>query len=121
MATLKSLQTKLHQLKSDLEVFKQKESQVSKQIQQTQDAIAKVEHSISKLTKREIVVSEHAILRYLERIEGIDMEEVCRKILPDAVKQQSELIGDGNFPVNGHTVRIKSRVVMTVVANKVVK
>jgi hypothetical protein len=71
------------------------------------------------MTHREIVVSEHAILRYLERVAGVNLDEVREKILSPSVRKYIDELGSGKFPQNGsetgkYRVVVKNRVVTTV-------
>ena len=44
-------------------------------------------------------VSEHALVRYLERVYGLDLDAVRREILPEAEADAVARLGDGQFPV----------------------
>ena len=65
----------------------------------------------------QVIVEEHALLRYLERVEGVDMAELRRKVLPETVERQAAKLGSGTFPAGSHRLRIKNGVVMTVLAD----
>jgi hypothetical protein len=71
-----------------------------------------------KLSPKDLVVSEHAILRYLERIEGMDMDRV-RKILLDRqiIDCHKKLGNNGEYPSLDSTfkVKIKNNVITTVI------
>lgn len=47
------------------------------------------------------IVSEHALLRYIERIHGIDIEEVRKRILTSATIQAARIVKSGKFPLEG--------------------
>ena len=67
--------------------------------------------------KKKLVISEHAILRYIERVMGIDLEELKAKILPeDVLKKIKALEGvDGTYPCSeGFKVRIRDRTIVTI-------
>lgn len=68
-----------------------------------------------------IIVSEHAILRYLERVTKIDMEEVKRKILPKDTQFQAVRLGNGSYPVGDYFVKIRNNVVVTVTTERGIK
>lgn len=65
-------------------------------------------------------VSEHAILRYLERVLGLDMEEVKESILPPASRQLVEHYRSGKFPTGEEGVHavVKNGVVVTILADE---
>ena len=62
-------------------------------------------------------ISDHAIVRYMERIMNVDMSEVRSKILTEMVdKAYSGLKTSGEYPTgNGYSVIIKKGVITTVV------
>ena len=65
--------------------------------------------------KRDVTVSNHAMLRFVERVFLQDMEDLQRRLLPDATIEQWKIGGDGYYPVgDSHVVRIVGGVVVTV-------
>lgn len=71
-----------------------------------------------KLTPKDLIVSEHAILRYMERIEGLDIDRV-RKILLDQqiIDCHKKLGNNGEYPSldSSFKVKIKNNVITTVI------
>ena len=64
-------------------------------------------------------ISDHAIVRYLERVKGMDIEAIKKEILPPHVHADTKVMGNGYYPVNGkHKVRVKNGVVITVFTPK---
>lgn len=45
-------------------------------------------------------ITDHAIVRFLERRYKIDMDAIRKAILPDQVRAQFELLGNGRFPID---------------------
>lgn len=72
----------------------------------------------NKLIPKDLIVSEHAILRYLERIEGLDLDRV-RKILldPQIIDCHKKLGNNGEYPSldSSFRVKIKNNVITTVI------
>ena len=66
---------------------------------------------------REPKVSDHAVVRYLERFMGIDVDEIRCKILTPTVKGAIEA-GAKTFISEGITYCIKNNVITTVHNNK---
>lgn len=48
-------------------------------------------------TTEDIHVTDHAIIRYLERIEGVNIQEIKDKIVDEAVRQQYNTLGYGTY------------------------
>ena len=63
---------------------------------------------------KEPIVSEHALLRYIERVYGIDLDELRGKILNPQTKEWIEQFGSGKIPSDGCRLIVKNRVVVTV-------
>lgn len=61
---------------------------------------------------QQLIVSEHAMLRYFERVVGFNLDDVRRTILPDSVREQVGTLGDGVYPCGGHSVLVRGRVVV---------
>lgn len=61
-----------------------------------------------------IRVSDHALVRYLERVHGIDLEDVRREI-EDTVKDKVvSSISNQNIVVNGHRYCIRDSTITTI-------
>lgn len=58
---------------------------------------------------KDLVVSDHAIVRYIERIGGMSM-----KAMQDKVKDGSGALPDGAHNMEGHVIVVKDNVVVTV-------
>lgn len=83
-----------------------------------QNQLESIEKEVTRLENNELVVSDHALLRYMERIVGIDMDMIKNAILTDNVKRMHLALGDGKYPVavenNDHCmVVIRNGVVVT--------
>ena len=68
-----------------------------------------------------VEVSDHAVLRYLERVGGVDIEGIRERLVPEHVKEQIKTVGAGKFPVNGSYVLVvngPNNAVVTVLAQE---
>ena len=117
-STLKQLKTQLTKKQGELDgikidmVTRQKEYESKKRIiDELQIKITRLE----KPTKPE--VSEHAILRYVERVLNVDIEHIKKEILSEEVLDMvTELGGNGGYPNKiGYKVVMKDNVVVTIV------
>jgi hypothetical protein len=60
-------------------------------------------------------VTDHAVVRYLERVAGMDIAAIRRAILPADVEAQVRVLGDGRYPVGEtHAAIVRDGVVVTV-------
>lgn len=60
-------------------------------------------------------VSEHAILRYLERVRGLNIEEIEAEILSESIVKSHQTLGDGTYPNGDYKVIIKGNNVTTII------
>ncbi len=68
-----------------------------------------------ELNSKDPIVSEHAILRYFERVLGYDMEEIKSLILPTPMKQTITKMGSGKYPMgNGCRLVVKDNTIVTI-------
>lgn len=65
---------------------------------------------------RQIEISDHAIVRYFERIGGLDIESVKQEILSDAECLLISSMGDGKYPIGDRfQVIVKNSTVVSIV------
>ena len=94
----------------DTEMEKLKQTKSDKELK-----LEEVKAKIEDIKADTIIISEHAILRYLERVKGIDLEEIQKEILPTPELRKSiATCGDGKYMVDEFALRIKKNVVVTI-------
>lgn len=96
---------KLYGMRSELDV-QLKIAQIK--AAERQRSCSKIRNNIKDLTTQindlensEITITEHAILRYLERTTTIDIEDVKKKILNDETALLIGRLGSGRYPISG--------------------
>jgi hypothetical protein len=124
---LKSLETRRRKVKEKLIVKKNEQVHLSREINQLIRNVKDIESSIDqlkvkKISNQSITVTEHAILRFLERVKGIDMEEVKKEIVSPLTLMQIKALGSGYYPGEyedtSFKVRVKDNAVVTVLTGK---
>ncbi len=113
---LKSLESRASKQKAisseidkELQVLNQRKSRESKLLTSILNEIKRL-----KGLDKELIVSEHALLRYLERIMGINLEDIKHEILNDKVASSIKMLGNGTYPVEEYKIVVKDGVVVTV-------
>jgi len=68
----------------------------------------------------QVVITDHAIVRFLERVKGIDRKQVENEILtPEILRLINQLGGNGTYPgKDGFSVCMKNGVVKTIKINR---
>lgn len=79
--SLKTLLRREKELLSEIEDIKRTKKDIERNLGSKTKKLEVIRNQIAGCQK-EVIVSEHAILRYIERVLGIDIEEV-RKIIVD--------------------------------------
>lgn len=115
--TLKGLQSQLKTLQADTLVLKNSLNNIQKDYKTKLDQIKRIEDQINELKfDGNITVSEHAIIRYLQRVEGLDISKVKQSILTDKVKEMIETLGgSGKYPNQDFQVVVKNHTVTTII------
>jgi hypothetical protein len=67
---------------------------------------------------RPIHITDHAMLRYIERVMGVDMAQVRENILPRSNQQAVRRLGSGSFPIGEHRIVVKGGRIVTVKNNQ---
>ena len=114
---LKSLQVQLRKTKEELQEKRFIKKENDEKINQLKKRVESINLDINSLSEVEVVVSEHALLRYFERVMGYNLDEIKDKILNDEIKEQMELLGkNGTFPnKEGFKLKVKKGVVVTII------
>lgn len=117
---LKGLESQLHKAESEVALCKVELLSKQKEYDTLRKNLNIIKEKISKLTSNtEIIISEHALLRYVERVLNIDIEEISNSILTDQFKTLVYTLGDGKIPLNNDfTAIVKDNVVTTIISNK---
>ena len=79
-------------------------------------ATTALEERIAAFTRSapEPIVSEHALLRYLERKMGVDFDALRQEILAGGTSKAISFVNSGRVQKNGMTLIIKNNVVLTI-------
>ena len=62
-------------------------------------------------------ITDHAIVRYLQRVKGFDMRKLEKEILSGRVREKIKFVKNGPVKVNGMTLKIANGVIVTVTTN----
>lgn len=113
---LESLHARLVGKISGLEV---QQNETKKELSTLKQELNSVNQKIRALKHQsELIMSEHAILRYVERVLKIDLDSLVTSVVEDSdLLRQVETLGNGTYPMkNGdYKVVVKNNVIITVV------
>ena len=113
---IKRLKSQLNKLEGDAEALKVSVINTQKDYQSKLKSIKDLKEQINSFEKDTTIrVSEHAILRYLERVKGINISEIEKEILSDEVLNLvNQLGGTGGYPNKDFKVLMKNYTVTTI-------
>lgn len=112
---LKRLKTRLVDLISENQLLKKDLSNLQQKINTNNETIANLNKQIRDISKTETIITEHAMLRYVERVLNIDLDEIKEAILTDEIKNQIKILGvNGKFSNKNFRVVVKDNKVVTI-------
>lgn len=114
---LKSLETRLTKKKEEERHAAQEASEAQKKLANIKKGVSSLQRQIDtvKLLSKEPVVTEHAVLRYVERVMGFNIEQIKEEILSDSMKSQIKTLGNGKYPVGeGCKAVVRDNTIVTI-------
>lgn len=114
---LKDLNTKLQKEIGERAVCELNIGEYRKKVREHNDNIARIKKRIEGIGKTEgLQLTEHAILRYIERVELIPVQDVRNRIVTENLQRMFDILGDGCFPIDNSefSVVIKNGQIITV-------
>jgi hypothetical protein len=100
-------------------------SQQKNNIEKTEELIRLKQQELHRLTERltrirrttKLKVSDHAVVRFIERIKVVSVNQVWEELITPQVVRYYHQLGDGTYPINDYScirVVIKDAVIVTV-------
>jgi cell division septum initiation protein DivIVA len=113
---LKGYQSQLAKAKADAEVAKQAADAAQREATAAANKVSQLEQKIASLQQAaaEPIVSEHALLRWLERVEGLCLDSIRAHILADGTAAAIQFAKTGRIKKQGYTLVVKNNTVVTV-------
>jgi len=111
---LKQLETQVKKIEGEISSLRKEKSFVDQNISLKEKQKKEIMKKISSLKEKDINVSEHAMLRYIERVIGIDLNDIKSKILTDDIRTKIETFGNGTYSNEEFKVIVKDNTIVTV-------
>lgn len=112
----KQIQTRITTLTEEIKLLENQENLIAREKQGKLKSIKNLEKQLESADrKHKFTISEHAIIRYYQRVCKVDFKELEAIILTDDVKSFIESVG-GNcrIPLDGFTIVVRNYLVVTV-------
>lgn len=112
---LKQLESRRVKLEEELKAVTAEADRVRKQQTSLRNDLNTIIRKINNLMDSNVVLTEHALLRYLERVQGMNLDEIKSIILDEPTKEQIRILGSGKFPKDGYTLVVKNNTIISIV------
>lgn len=115
--SIKQLNDRLFILQSEIEVISKDIDNLIAVRKRKQTEITAIKGRINKLKcKIGVSVSDHALVRYMERVKCVDIHSAKEAILNEKTLLLIEQMGpNGTYPCDGFSIVVKNNVVVTVI------
>lgn len=110
---LKQLQTRLAKAKAEATSAKDEIRIAQKREADSRKLCFDLEQRISRLERKTPMMTEHALLRYFERVLGYDLAAIERGLLTESALSVLSQIGTGKIPSVGCRLVAKDGVIVT--------
>jgi len=113
---VKQLKSQLKKVEGEIEAINVNIKNKQKEINQKSNITRSLNDKIKNLNiSEELDVSDHAIVRYLERVKGVNIDEIKKEILNDNIVRLIETLGgSGKYPNDNFTIVMKDNMVITI-------
>ncbi len=96
---LKQLQSRRSKLSAKLVTLQKESSEKNRELSVTKKILSGIDADIEELKDVDLIVTEHAILRFLERAMQFDIEQVKEKILSAPAINNKAKMPNGKYPI----------------------
>jgi chromosome segregation ATPase len=111
---LKQLQTRRRELELKSDQLKSDLAEINRSYQKVRDDLAAIASQIERETAVPLV-TEHAVLRYAERVLGVDTEDIKSRILTQDLAGKIKSLGSGKYPIgDGRRAVVKGNVIVSI-------
>lgn len=114
MKTLKHLQTRLKEITDKENDLKEQISLLQKSLRLVIEDKNKILLQIENFNNKDVEITEHALLRYLERYKGVNIESLKREIINDNIRQKILLLGNCTFPNGKFKLKVINKKIVTI-------
>lgn len=115
---LDELQNQLKELEFELQKIKTDKLKAEREYQKTLDKVLDIRKHIDeleKVAKATIRVTDHAVVRYLERFQGIDVNSVKQSIIDKVDLDSLKVLGgSGRIKIDNMKIVVDNYTVLTV-------
>ena len=77
--------------------------------------IKEIDETFKRL-EEPIIVTDHALVRYMERVKGVDTDAIRKEMLPAKTEELIRLLGNATYPIDGTNAKavVKNNAIITI-------
>jgi len=119
-AKIKHLQTIIKKAKLEKEQLAKENKLLKNKIDKNNSLIKKHQQELDELiaSSGTLLVSEHAILRYLQRTYKLDLSKIEKEIMTPKLLQQVKDLGNGTYHNGDIRIKVIDNIVVTILEQK---
>ena len=111
--SIKTLLRREKELISEIEEIKGKKKEIEKNLEFKRKKLESVKAKIAN-AQESVIISEHAVIRYIERVLGIDIKEIEKKIVDEETEKIIKEMKPSRIYRGDFSILIKDNIVTTV-------
>lgn len=116
MSNIKHLKKKRSELKVELDSQKQKVAREQKLMSDMEKELLSIDARIESMKINDIEVTDHAIVRYFERVLGYDIDQLKANIIPEDQRGAVIQLKSCKYPIGeGNKAVIKDCVIVSII------
>jgi len=119
-AKIKNLQVLITKKELEQEQLNREFKELQSKKDKLKHQLQKYNDEIKKLTSPQgrFIVSEHALLRYLQRVYELDLSKIEKEILTPETQEKIAELGNGTYPGEGFSIKVVDGVVVTIIGDR---
>ena len=111
----KQLITQKQKVDADIKLDKENISHLQKELSLKVKRSNNLQSRIDNIKSGDIEITEHAMLRYFERVCGFDLELIKQGIISESLKAKASVLGSSfEAKLDGYSVVVKNNKVVTI-------
>lgn len=113
---IKHLQVSITRLQSEISNLQGDNKRINEDIAAKRAQLSSLQEKLShlQLGSNEILLSEHAIIRYLQRVYRLDLQRLSSEILTDELKVMVSNLGNGTYAQGEYRVKVIDNTIVTI-------
>jgi hypothetical protein len=116
-----SLRKRISKIDVEIEEIKDEQRRQSTQVNTLIDERKRMADMLEAMTPKKLNVTDHALLRYVERVLGIDIEAIRNTIISEKVESLVAAVGDAKVPIgDGVYAVVRNHNVVTIATSDMV-